>query len=129
MVMTGLSRIHQLSMRVHDVDRAVRFYRDALGLAFLFAAPPRMAFFDCGGVRLMLSEPEPGQDAKVGGSDCVLYFKVSEIRSAHATLAARGVPFVDEPHLVARMPDHELWMCFLKDPDEHLIGLMCEVRG
>ena len=61
-VTTGLSRIHQISMRVHDVDRAVRFYRDALGVPFLFAAPPRLAFFDCGGVRLMLSTPEPGFD-------------------------------------------------------------------
>ena len=82
----GLSRIHQISMRVHDVDRAVRFYRDALGVPFLFAAPPRLAFFDCGGVRLMLSTPEPGFDHP--GS--VLYFAVDDIsRGAQRAEGAR----------------------------------------
>ena len=77
----GLSRIHQISVRAHDVERAVRFYRDALGLPFLFAAPPRLAFFDCAGVRLMLSTPEPGFDHP--GS--VLYFAVEDIRQMRDT--------------------------------------------
>jgi catechol 2,3-dioxygenase-like lactoylglutathione lyase family enzyme len=90
MTSAGLSRIHQISMRAHDVDRAVRFYRDALGLTFLFAAPPGLAFFDCDGVRLMLSSPEPGFDH--AGS--VLYFAVEEhpADARHPRLAWRSVP-------------------------------------
>src|SRR5919106_7039336 len=93
---TGLSRIHQISMRVHDVDRAVRFYRDALGLQFLFAAPPQLAFFGCGGVRLMLSTPEPGFDHP--GS--VLYLNVDDIHHSHQTLTSRGVTFKTAPHKI-----------------------------
>ena len=77
--LTGLGRIHQIAMRIHDIDRAVTFYRDALGLPFLFAAPPSLAFFDCGGVRLMLSPPSPGHDHP--GS--VLYFAVDDIQAMH----------------------------------------------
>lgn len=101
-----LARIHQISMRVHDVDRATRFYRDALGLPFLFAAPPRLAFFDCAGVRLMLSTPEPEFDHP--GS--ILYFAVDDIRAAADTLKARGVVFRDEPHNVATLADREVWL-------------------
>jgi len=97
---SGLSRIHQISMRVHDVDRAVDFYRDALGLTFLFAAPPRLAFFDCGGVRLMLSTPEPEFDHP--GS--VLYFAVDDIQHAHQTLTSRGVTFKTAPIRSRRSP-------------------------
>src|SRR5919109_500589 len=101
---TGLSRIHQISMRVHDVDRAVRFYRDALGVPFLFAAPPRLAFFDCGGVRLMLSTPEPDFDHP--GS--VIYFAADDIAEAHASLKGRGVMFVSSPHKIATLADREV---------------------
>src|SRR4029450_8194801 len=99
MTPNGLSRIHQISMRVHDVDRAVDFYRDALGLTFLFAAPPRLAFFDCGGVRLMLSTPEPEFDHP--GS--VVYFAVDDIRQTYFDLTSRGVLFRSEPHKIATL--------------------------
>lgn len=120
----GLSRIHQISMRVHDVDRAVRFYRDALGVPFLFAAPPQLAFFDCGGVRLMLSTPEPGFDHP--GS--VLYFAVDDIAEAHAALEARGVVFNTEPHKIATLADREVWLADFKDSEGNTLALMSEPR-
>ncbi|MDF1501609.1 VOC family protein [Roseisolibacter sp. H3M3-2] len=119
-----LGRIGQVAMTVRDLPGAVRFYRDALGLPFLFEAPPALAFFDCGGVRLMLSAPDGGGEA---GKNSVLYFAVPDIRAAYDGLRGRGVVFVDEPHLIARLPDREVWMCFLRDPDENLLGLMSEI--
>ncbi len=118
----GLSRIHQISMRAHDIDRAVRFYRDALGLPFLFAAPPRLAFFDCAGVRLMLSTPEPGFDHP--GS--VLYFAVDDIREARETLASRGVSFQSEPHKIATLADREVWLADFHDTEGNTLALMSE---
>ena len=120
----GLSRIHQISMRVHDVDRAVRFYRDALGVPFLFAAPPRLAFFDCGGVRLMLSTPEPGFDHP--GS--VLYFAVDDIKEAHNALKGRGVVFGGEPHKIATLADREVWLANFTDTEGNSLALMSEPR-
>ncbi len=122
----GLSTIGQIAVIVRDVERSVAFYRDTLGLPFLFQAPPALAFFACGSVRLMLTAPEKPGDAIANSP---IYFTVGDIRQAHETLKSRDVKFVDEPHLVARMPDHELWMCFLRDPDENLLGLMAEVRS
>ena len=119
-----LSRIHQISMRVHDVDRAVRFYRDALGVPFLFAAPPRLAFFDCGGVRLMLSTPEPGFDHP--GS--VLYFAVDDIKEAHNALKARGVVFGGEPHKIATLADREVWLAEFADTEGNSLALMSEPK-
>ena len=120
----GLSRIHQISMRVHDVERAVRFYRDALGLPFLFAAPPRLAFFDCAGVRLMLSTPDPGFDHP--GS--VVYFAVDDIRQAHEALRSRGVTFRTEPHKVATLADREVWLADFGDTEGNTLALMSEPR-
>ena len=120
----GLSRIHQISMRAHDVERAVRFYRDALGLPFLFAAPPRLAFFDCDGVRLMLSTPEPGFDH--AGS--ILYFAVEDIRQMHDTLATRGVMFRTEPHKIATLADREVWLADFEDSEGNTLALMSEPR-
>lgn len=117
----GLSVLGQVGCTVTDVDRAVGFYRDTLGLKLLFQVP-NMAFFDCAGVRLMLS----GADGSAGTFSSVLYFKVPEIQVAAATLRGRGVEFEREPHLLARMPDHELWMAFFRDPDRNLLALMCE---
>ena len=121
-----LGPIGQIALQVPDVAAAVRFYRNELGLRLLFEAPPGLAFFDCGNLRLMLSRPEEGQAATP--STGAIYFRVADIRAVHATLVARGVRFEDEPHLVARMPDHELWMCFVRDPGGNLLGLMAEVR-
>jgi methylmalonyl-CoA/ethylmalonyl-CoA epimerase len=125
MTASTLGQIGQFAFTVADVPRAVAFYRDAVGLRLLFEAPPGLAFFDCAGIRLMLSMPEG--DFKPGGSS-VMYFKVSDIEGTQKTLESRGVSFVDDPHLIARMPDHELWMCFFKDPDGHTLALMEEKR-
>jgi methylmalonyl-CoA/ethylmalonyl-CoA epimerase len=120
-----LGAIGQITNTVSDVPRAVAFYRDAMGLTQLpIPAPPTMAFFDCAGTRLMLSLPEPGFEAR--GS--VLYFKVEEIQTVYDLLSSRGVGFLGEPHMVARMPDHELWMAFFRDPDGNPLALMCEAR-
>jgi len=123
-VATGLGRIGQIAMTVKDLRSAVTFYRDVLGLPLLFEAPPGLAFFDCAGQRLMLAEPEDG-DAPRGSS--ILYFSVPDVHASHATLRDRGVHFVDEPHLVARLADREIWMAFLRDPEENLMALMAEV--
>jgi predicted enzyme related to lactoylglutathione lyase len=123
--MTGLSRIGQIAVNIHDLDRAVAFYRDALGMTLLFQAPPKMAFFDAGGIRLMLSLPETQE---FNHPSSILYFKVDDIQGTHAALKDRGVQFRTEPHLVAKMPDHELWMAFFEDSEENLLALMSEVR-
>ncbi|HUB82530.1 MAG TPA: VOC family protein [Bryobacteraceae bacterium] len=119
----GLSTIGQIGLTATDVERGIVFYRDVLGMTLLFQVP-NMAFFACSGIRLMLSASEkPGEHYS-----SVLYFKVADIRQAHAILAERGVVFEREPHLIARMPDHELWMAFFRDPDRNLLALMSEVR-
>jgi predicted enzyme related to lactoylglutathione lyase len=120
----GLSRIQQISMRAHDVDRAVSFYRDTLGLPFLFAAPPRLAFFDCHGVRLMLSTPEPGFDHP--GS--VVYFAVDDIRAMYERLKSRGVTFRTEPHKIATLADREVWLADFADTEGNTLALMAEPR-
>ena len=120
----GLSAIGQISMIAHDIPRATEFYRDKLGMRFLFEVP-RMAFFDCAGVRLMLSLPE---NAEFDHPGSVLYFRVDDIAHAYATFKERGVSFVDEPHLIAKMPDHELWMTFFKDSEGNTLALMAEKR-
>ena len=119
----SLSRIGQIAIVVKDVERATAFYRDALGMRFLFAYPG-LAFFDCDGVRLMLSRPEkPEHDHP----SSVLYFRVADIHQAAAALRERNVTFEDEPHIIARMPDYDLWMTFFRDLDNNIFGLMAEV--
>ncbi|HEX9944372.1 MAG TPA: VOC family protein [Thermoanaerobaculia bacterium] len=122
----GLSQIGQIAVTAHDLDRAVAFYRDVLGLRFLFQAPPKMAFFDCGGVRLMLGVPE---EAEFDHPSSVLYYKVDDIHGAWAALRERGADLRSEPHLVAKMPDHELWLAFFKDSEGNTLALMSEVRS
>jgi len=111
---------------VSDVEKAVAFYRDTLGMKHLFSAPLGLAFFACGKVRLMLSRPEKPDSEKFS---CALYFKVDDIHSAHQTLVGRGVACEAAPHLIAKMPDHELWMAFFRDPDRNVIALMREKRA
>jgi methylmalonyl-CoA/ethylmalonyl-CoA epimerase len=120
-----LGPIGQVAMNAHDLPRAIRFYRDALGLPLLFEAPPKMAFFDCAGVRLMLSLPERAEYDHPGS---ILYFRVPDIEAAHRDMTARGVAFEGPPHLVARMPDHELWMTFFTDSEGNTLALMSERR-
>jgi catechol 2,3-dioxygenase-like lactoylglutathione lyase family enzyme len=118
------SRLGQVHISVTDVDRAVEFYRDRLGLTFLFRVPGQpMAFFDCGGTRLYLAEPEPGFH-----SQPVLYFAVASIDEAYAELQEAGVPFQDAPHRVHADDAHELWLAFFSDPDGCVLALMEERR-
>jgi len=121
---TGISRLGQIGINVHDLDRAVSFYRDKLGLRLLFTAGG-MGFFDCGGVRLMLSRPEKPEFDRPSS---VLYFTVPDIQAAHVKMKESGVHFEDEPHMIARMPDHDLWMTFFRDTEGNLMGLMSEVK-
>lgn len=120
----SIERIGQIAIPVRDIERAVGFYRDTLGLPLLFEAPPGLAFFDCGGVRLMLDGP----DGERAGQSSVIYYLVPNLDATYSELAAKGVRFEAEPHLVAKLPDHELWMAFFRDPDDNLLALMSEVR-
>ena len=122
----ALGPIGQIALPAADLDATVRFYRDALGLPLLFQAPPGLAFFDCGGLRLMLAAPEGGAGTAPPASGAALYFRVPDIHAAHARLSGRGVTFADAPHLIARMPDHDLWMVFFHDPTGNLLALMSE---
>jgi methylmalonyl-CoA/ethylmalonyl-CoA epimerase len=119
-----LSAIGQIAATVRDLPQAVSFYRDKLGLKLLFEAP-NMAFFDCGGIRLMLT---PGERA-AERFNSILYFRVDDIQAASRELAARGVTFEREPHLIAKMPDHDLWMAFFRDPEDNVLALMSEIRA
>jgi methylmalonyl-CoA/ethylmalonyl-CoA epimerase len=121
-----LGSIGQIAFTISDLDRAIAFYKDGLGLPLLFQAPPGLAFFDCNGIRLMLSVPEG--EYKPGPS-ATIYFKVGAIDATVREMKTRKVAFVDEPHLIARMPDHELWMCFLRDPDGNSLALMEERKS
>lgn len=120
-----LTAIRQIALTVSDVGRATAFYRDALGLPFLFSAGPNLAFLDVGGVRLMLATPEPGFTP---GTGSMLYFRVEDIEGAHARLTERGVTFPSVPHFIAAMPDHDLWLDEFRDPDGNALALMCEKR-
>ena len=120
----GLSRLHQIALPVHDTDRAVAFYRDLLGLRLLFTAPPGLAFFDCDGVRLMLSPPAPGHERP--GS--VLYFAVDDIAATHTALEARGVVFSEAPHKIATLADREVWLASFTDTEGNPLALMSEPR-
>ena len=120
----GLERVCQISIRTKDTARAVAFYRDTLGLKLLFQAPPQLAFFDCGGVRLMLSPAEPEFDHQ--GS--VIYFAVEDIKATHAALIAAGATFRSEPHLIAKLPDREVWLADFLDSEGNVLALMSEPR-
>lgn len=120
----GIEGIGQIAIAVNDVDRSVDFYENTLGLKLLFRAPPGLAFFDCGGVRLMLTIP---QGEGIDHSTSIIYYKVDDIEAATANLKAKGVSFVHDPQMTAKMEDHELWIGFLRDPDENLIGIMAEI--
>ena len=124
--MPVLGSIGQIAITVSDVAVATTFYRDVLGLTFLFEAGPNLAFLDAGGVRIMLSTPQ-GHGAP--GANSVLYFRVNDIVQSYADIVARGATAEREPGLTARMPDHELWIGFVRDPDGNLVGLMEERRG
>jgi predicted enzyme related to lactoylglutathione lyase len=122
----ALAEIGQIALTVRDVAQATGFYRDVLGLTFLFSAGPQLAFLAAGSVRLMLSTAQGHGEA---GKNSTLYFKVEDLAATHAAVVARGAINERAPQLTAKMPDHELWLAFVRDPDGNLIGLMSEVRA
>ncbi len=120
----SLTRIGQIFVNVKDLDRAIAFYRDILGMTFLFQAPPNMAFFDCRGIRLMLGvadRPELDHAASI------IYYKVDDIERVYEIFAARGVEFIVKPHLVAPMPTYDLWLADFRDSEGNILALMSEV--
>lgn len=120
-----LSQIGQIAVTVSDVSLALPFYRDVLGLAFLFSPGPNLAFLAAGEIRLMLTTP---QGAGAIGKNSILYFKVTDISATHGAIVERGATNERPPQMAARLPDHELWLAFVRDPDGNLIGLMEERR-
>lgn len=119
----GVQRLGQVSVNAEDVARAKAFYQDVLELRHLFDASG-MSFFDCGGVRLMLSLPETPEYAHTS----VLYLEVADIAESHRVLVARGVVFEGKPHRIADLGDRELWMAFFRDSEANMLALMSEVR-
>jgi methylmalonyl-CoA/ethylmalonyl-CoA epimerase len=119
----GIKNIGQISIIVHDLERATRFYRDTLGLPLLFTAG-NLAFFDCGGVRLMLG---PAETPELDHPSSILYFRVPDINAAHQRLVERGVEIEAPPRLIAPMPTHDLWMSGFRDSEGNLLELMTEV--
>ncbi|HJZ79544.1 MAG TPA: VOC family protein [Pyrinomonadaceae bacterium] len=119
-----LNQIGQIFVNVKDLERAIAFYRDTLGMTYLFQAPPNMAFFDCGGIRIMLGiadRPDVNHPASV------IYYKVVDIKRVYETFAARGVEFIIKPHLVAPMPTYDLWLADFKDSEGNILALMSEI--
>jgi methylmalonyl-CoA/ethylmalonyl-CoA epimerase len=119
----GITRLGQVAINVHDLGRATAFYRDALGLSLLFTAGG-MAFFDCGGTRLMLARPEKPE---FDHPSSILYFVVADILGAYRRLLDAAVKFESEPRMIAPMPEHDLWMGFFRDSEENMVALMSEV--
>lgn len=119
-----LNQIGQIFVNVKDLDRAIVFYRDILGMTFLFEAPPNMAFFDCGGIRLMLGIADRSD---LDHPASIIYYKVADIERVYETFNARGVEFIVKPHLVAPMPDYDLWLADFKDSEGNFLALMSEV--
>jgi predicted enzyme related to lactoylglutathione lyase len=122
----SLSEIGQIALTMADIPRATAFYRDVLGLRFLFSAGPNMAFFAAGSIRLMLTT---AQGAGKPGKNSILYFKTADIRATYRTILDRGATAASEPQMVAKLPDHELWLAAVRDPEGNVIELMSEVRG
>ena len=121
--MIKLSRIGQIAVNVRDVKRAIAFYRDVLGMEFLFEVP-QMGFFDCDGIRLMLAESEsPEFDHPAS----IIYYGVDDIQQVFDTLSQVGVVFTSPPRKIATVGEYDLWMAFFKDMDNNVLGLMSEV--
>jgi methylmalonyl-CoA/ethylmalonyl-CoA epimerase len=118
------AKVGQLLIPVDDFEKRVAFYRDVLGLPFLFDAPPQMAFFDCGGVRLLVGVTPPAQKPQRGSA---IYFQVPDIHAVFQYLKHNGVRFVTEPRVVNRTPKSELWLAQFTDPDANQLALMSEV--
>lgn len=119
-----LSHIGQIGITVSDVEKVLPFYKDSLGLDFLFMAGPNLAFLQSGDTRIMLTTPQGG-GAEIG-KNSILYFKTADIESTYQSILDNGGTAERGPELAAKMPDHELWLAFIRDPDGNLVGLMQE---
>ena len=119
----SLGKIGQIAVIVRDLERATAFYREKLGIKFLFSAPPQMAFFDCDGIRLMLGTPER---ADLEHASSIIYFKVEDIEAAYDALSKRGVHFEAKPALIAPMKTYDLWLAEFRDSENNVLALMCE---
>lgn len=124
-VSPALAEIGQIALTVSDVAQATVFYRDVLGLKFLFGAGPNLAFFAAGSVRIMLTSPDGGGAV---GKNSILYFKVTDIAVAHAAIVGRGAKSESAPRMIATLADHDLWISAVRDPDNNVVALMSEVR-
>jgi methylmalonyl-CoA/ethylmalonyl-CoA epimerase len=122
----GIAGFAQVALNVRDLERSVEFYRDVLGLTFLFSAPPSLAFLQCGPTRIMLSG---SPDAKPPSGGPILYYAVSDIRGAFEAITAKGAPVKEAPKAIANVGGREVWLGFTEDPDGHPVGLMSEVEG
>jgi methylmalonyl-CoA/ethylmalonyl-CoA epimerase len=116
------SRIAQVAIPVHDLDRAKRFYGERLGLTHLFDAPPGLSFFQCGETRLMLSQPE-GPETAAGS---ILYYAVEDAAAAQAELAGHGIAFEEEAHCIAQVGGRDIWLAVCRDSEGNFVGLMSE---
>jgi predicted enzyme related to lactoylglutathione lyase len=126
MMNLSTATVGQILVPVDDFERGIAFYRDVLGLPLLFSAPPQMAFFMCGDVRLLVGVPPPGQEAR---RSATIYFRVNDVNGVHATLTGHGVRFQTAPHTVHRTPSAELWLAEFTDPDGNQLALMSEVAA
>jgi len=120
-----IDRIGQLALVFKDLTAAIAFYRDTLGLKFLFSAGQQLAFFDCGGTMLMFTNPERPE---FDHPNNILYFSVADIQAEYASLLARGVKFENTPHIVARLATYDLWLAEFRDPENNVLALRCEVK-
>lgn len=120
----GLKRIGQIAINAHDIERATNFYREALGLKHLFSVAPKMAFFDCDGLLLMLSLPDKPE---FDHPSSIIYFDVNDIHEASETLESRGVQFEEKPTFVANMGSYDLWMAFFRDSEDNLLALRSQI--
>jgi catechol 2,3-dioxygenase-like lactoylglutathione lyase family enzyme len=121
----SIQKIGQIGLPIKDLERAISFYKDLIGLQLLFNTD-NMAFFECNGVRLLLSLPEKVEFAH---SSSVIYFQVEDIKEKYEELKTKDVLFIDEPHIVAKMGQTETWMTFFKDSEENIHALMSEVQN
>ena len=120
-----ITKLAQLAITVSDVEKSLAFYRDLLGLNFQFAPNTNLAFLQCGTLRIMLSTP---QGAGEVGKNSIPYFEVQNIEAFYRAVVEKGATPERKPQLAAKMPDHDLWIGFLKDPDGNLVALMEEKR-
>jgi methylmalonyl-CoA/ethylmalonyl-CoA epimerase len=120
----GLSSIGQIAVNAHDLDRAIAFYRDKLGMKHLFTVPNKMAFFDCNGISLMLGIAETPEFDHLSST---IYFNVDDIHKATDALSARGVHFEERPTFIANMGSYDLWMAFFRDSEQNILAMMSRV--